>query len=157
MIFYLRYRKDPTEYYGHGVYLHANTISEIRDDPDSIVGRFTSRDVLVEITEQQCSEIENSSEPSKLIADWFGLPYQKYIVAEDKLPNVVELLDDRQAFNQPCRFGNLVEGHAVYCHNHTWVDAPRKCRRTWYTGGQTRDEDCPGYEPNTSRRDSTDE
>ena len=63
--------------------------------------------------------------------------------------NLVELMaDDDCAFDQPCAFGNRVEGHAVYCHNTTWGGAPRKCRRTWYTGGETRDEDCPGYVAN---------
>jgi hypothetical protein len=42
----------------------------------------------------------------------------------------------------------------VYCHNQTWKDAPRKCRRTWYTGGEINDEDCPGYEPNTGSADA---
>lgn len=62
--------------------------------------------------------------------------------------NLVEMIDNNQAFNQPCAFGNLIEGHAVYCHNDSWLYAPRKCRRTWYTGGERRDEDCPGYVPN---------
>jgi hypothetical protein len=64
--------------------------------------------------------------------------------------NVVEMIDDGEGggFNQPCRFGNLCAGHAVYCHNEKWLYGPRKCRRTWYTGGERRDEDCPGYEPN---------
>ena len=50
--------------------------------------------------------------------------------------------------DQPCKFGYRVGTHAVYCHNHKWEDAPRKCRRTWYTRGKTRDEDCLGYIPN---------
>ena len=62
--------------------------------------------------------------------------------------NLVEWMDDDQAFDQPCAHGNRVNGHAVYCHNTGWPAAPRKCRRTWYTGGKTRDEDCPGYEAN---------
>lgn len=65
--------------------------------------------------------------------------------------NIVEMVADESSFNQPCRFGNLVEGHAVYCHNDAWVDSPRKCRRTWYTGGEVRDEDCPGFETNPAR------
>ena len=64
-------------------------------------------------------------------------------------PFVVELIaDDDCAFDQPCRYGHRVEDHAVYCHNATWKDAPAKCRRTWYTGGRVRDEDCPGFEAN---------
>ena len=64
--------------------------------------------------------------------------------------NLVELIADDEdcAFDQPCAFGHRVETHAVYCHNSEWPDAPRKCRRTWYTGGKERDEDCPGYKPN---------
>jgi len=65
--------------------------------------------------------------------------------------NIVELLQDDDsdcAFDQPCRFGHRVEGHAVYCHNEDWADSPRKCRRTWYTNGRIKDEDCPGFELN---------
>jgi hypothetical protein len=40
--------------------------------------------------------------------------------------NLVELIDDSQGFNQPCAFGNLCEGHAVYCHNDGWLYSPRK-------------------------------
>ena len=60
--------------------------------------------------------------------------------------NIVELVsDEEQAFDQPCAFGNRCGGHAVYCHNEAWPNAPRKCRRSWYTGGEVRDEDCPGF------------
>lgn len=64
--------------------------------------------------------------------------------------NLVELIADPEecAYDQACRFGHRVGGHAVYCHNETWEDSPRKCRRTWYTGGAARDEDCPGFEAN---------
>lgn len=63
--------------------------------------------------------------------------------------NLVELVSDEDGgFDQPCMFGNRVEGHAVYCHNSKWLYSPRKCRRTWYTGGKTRDEDCEGFCPN---------
>jgi hypothetical protein len=51
-------------------------------------------------------------------------------------------------FNQPCKFGNLAPGHKVYCTNAKWLYAPSKCCRTWYTGGETRDEDCEGFAPN---------
>ena len=61
--------------------------------------------------------------------------------------NLVEMVGDESAFDQPCRHGNRVESHAVYCHSET-PGMPRKCRRTWYTGGKTRDEDCPGFVPN---------
>ena len=69
--------------------------------------------------------------------------------------NIVEAIqgpDSDCAFDQPCQFGHRVEGHAVYCHNDNWRDGPRKCRRTWYTGGKTGDEDCPGFEPNRDFR-----
>lgn len=66
--------------------------------------------------------------------------------------NIVEAIQEPDAdcaFDQPCKFGHRVEGHAVYCHNDAWHDGPRKCRRTWYTGGETKDEDCPGFQPNS--------
>lgn len=65
--------------------------------------------------------------------------------------NIVELVTaggDDCAFDQPCKWGHRVEGHAVYCHNEAWDDSPRKCRRTWYTGGEIKDEDCAGFEAN---------
>ena len=66
--------------------------------------------------------------------------------------NLVELFDHDDdggmAFDQPCIFGNRCGGHAVYCHNDEWKEGPRKCRRTWYTGGRERDEDCEGFKPN---------
>ena len=61
--------------------------------------------------------------------------------------NLVELIGEESAFDQPCIFGNRVENHAVYCHLGN-PNAPRKCRRTWYTGGEIKDEDCPFYKPN---------
>lgn len=68
--------------------------------------------------------------------------------------NLVEALSDDVAFDQRCAYGCRVDGHAVYCHNNDWVDAPRKCRRSWYYGQDEaakehmRDEDCPGFKPN---------
>ena len=72
--------------------------------------------------------------------------------------NLVELLTDPEdsAFDQRCKHGNRVDGHAVYCHNETWPDAPRKCRHTWYYGPDAvgvQDEDCPGYGPNSNTTD----
>jgi hypothetical protein len=64
--------------------------------------------------------------------------------------NLMELIAEESAFDHPCKHGNRVECHAVYCNNMEWKDAPRKCRRTWYTGGEVRDEDCPGFAPNES-------
>lgn len=37
--------------------------------------------------------------------------------------NLVELIADEQR-SAPCRFGNIVEGHACYCHH---PHGPRKC------------------------------
>ena len=64
--------------------------------------------------------------------------------------NVVEIVADQDdcAWDQPCKYGHRVESHAVYCHNDWWEEAPRKCRRTWYTGGAVRDEDCAGFRAN---------
>lgn len=65
--------------------------------------------------------------------------------------NLVEMIQDGDsdcAWDQPCKFGHRVEGHAVYCHNESWDDSPRKCRRTWATGGDIKDEDCPGFQRN---------
>lgn len=67
--------------------------------------------------------------------------------------NIVEVMQESGAdcaFDQPCKFGHRVEGHAVYCHNDAWSDGPRKCRRTWYSGGEVKDEDCPGFQPNAA-------
>lgn len=61
--------------------------------------------------------------------------------------NLVELMSDESAFDQPCKYGNRVETHSVYCHNEK-DGMPRKCHRTWYTGGNVRDEDCEGFEQN---------
>ena len=63
--------------------------------------------------------------------------------------NLVEMIEDGE-FNQPCRFGHLISGHAVYCHcdSEHADEMSRKCRRTWYTGGEKRDEECPGFERN---------
>jgi hypothetical protein len=74
-------------------------------------------------------------------------------VSDKPTANLVELLADEGdcAFDQPCAHGHRVEVHAVYCHNTEWADAPRKCRRTWYSGGEVRDEDCPGFKPNPAR------
>ncbi len=67
--------------------------------------------------------------------------------------NLVEIAasvegDNECAFDQRCKFGHRVESHAVYCHNDNWDDSPRKCRRSWYTNGKVKDEDCAGFEPN---------
>lgn len=60
--------------------------------------------------------------------------------------NLVETFE-KPNFNQSCVYGNLIEGHAVYCHCKN-INAPRKCKRTWYTKGIIKDEDCQFYKPN---------
>lgn len=72
--------------------------------------------------------------------------------------NLVEMFyadEDESSFDQPCKYGNRVSGHAVYCHNNDWADAPRKCRRTWYTGGEIRDEDCEGFCANSQYKEKS--
>lgn len=70
------------------------------------------------------------------------------------MTNLVEFFADEEecAFDQPCEHGHRVEHHSVYCHNETWRDAPRKCKRTWYWGRgadkELQDEACPGFKPN---------
>ena len=62
----------------------------------------------------------------------------------------VEMLADESAFDQPCKFGNRVECHSVYCHSEN-KNSPRKCRHTWYWGKDAigkQDKDCEFYEPN---------
>ena len=54
--------------------------------------------------------------------------------------------------NQPCIYGELVEGHSVYCNNDAspW----RKCHHSWYYGREQSitdkraDEDCEFFSPN---------
>lgn len=62
--------------------------------------------------------------------------------------NLVAAFADEVCFDQPCAFGQRVDGHAVYCTNEKWDDAPRKCRRTWYTGGEVSDYTCEGFKEN---------
>jgi hypothetical protein len=78
---------------------------------------------------------------------------------ERRVFNVVEALagnpcDDPEGggFDQPCVFGNRVGHHAVYCHNSTWPDSPRKCRRGpgyarlhGISEKENRHENCPGF------------
>lgn len=61
---------------------------------------------------------------------------------------VIARMEEDSDFDQPCIFGHRCGGHSVYCCNDEWKDAPRKCRRTWYTGGKIKGEDCLGYKPN---------
>src|SRR5262245_34377857 len=74
--------------------------------------------------------------------------------------NIVERIaegEDDLGFDRPCVFGHHIRFHAVYCHNTTWKDAPRKCWRQekgaqdnfLYDGDDDFFfEDCPGFAPN---------
>ena len=67
------------------------------------------------------------------------------------IARVLEGVEPDTAFDQKCKYGCRVNGHAVYCHNFNWEDHPRKCRHTWYFGEDEKgmqDEDCKGYCPN---------
>lgn len=41
--------------------------------------------------------------------------------------NLVELIADDEQRPAPCAWGNIVVGHACYCHNDEWSEGPRKC------------------------------
>lgn len=42
--------------------------------------------------------------------------------------NLVELCADaEEQQDSPCKWGNIVVGHACYCHNDSWKEGPRKC------------------------------
>lgn len=42
--------------------------------------------------------------------------------------NLVELAaDGGEQVQAPCKWGNVVVGHACYCHNDAWTEGPRKC------------------------------
>lgn len=63
--------------------------------------------------------------------------------------NLVEMCEEGQ-WNQKCKHGHLIEGHAVYCHSDK-PNAPRKCKHTWFWGKNekgSQDEDCPLFELN---------
>mgnify|MGYP000160791946 FL=1 len=78
------------------------------------------------------------------------LPPEQELTADNLVETFMD--DEDSAFDQPCRFGHRVGGHSVYCHNSHWPNAPRKCHRSWYTGGEFKDEDCAGYAPNPNRK-----
>lgn len=40
--------------------------------------------------------------------------------------SLVELIADKSS-QAPCKFGNIVEDHACYCHADHWEEGPRKC------------------------------
>lgn len=42
--------------------------------------------------------------------------------------NIVELAADQDEQKPaPCKWGNIVVGHACYCHKDDWKEGPRKC------------------------------
>jgi hypothetical protein len=55
--------------------------------------------------------------------------------------NLVEMISDEQE-PSPCIWGNVVVGHACYCHHD---DGPRKCRLYW--GGVEEMKTCDMFEP----------
>ena len=67
------------------------------------------------------------------------------------VPLFASSIGEECVHDQSCKYGLRVNGHAVYCENKDWKDKPRKCRRSWYSGEKTRDEDCPGFKLNESK------
>lgn len=55
-------------------------------------------------------------------------------------------VDEDTKYDQPCHYGLRVGNHAVYCENEKM--SCRKCKRSWYTCGEERDEDCEGFKIN---------
>lgn len=58
--------------------------------------------------------------------------------------NIVEAIASElgeEMEQSPCRWGNVVVGHACYCHHQ---DGPRKCRLYW--GGEAEMTTCPMFE-----------
>lgn len=54
--------------------------------------------------------------------------------------NLVELFEEPEP--APCKWGNIVEGHACYCHHRL---GPRKCH-VWRNGLEWKRENCELYE-----------
>jgi hypothetical protein len=65
--------------------------------------------------------------------------------------NLNEICEEEH-YDQPCQFGNRTSG-SVYCHSKH-PNSPRKCRRSWYTGNEVKDEDCQYYKPNNKKENS---
>lgn len=113
---------------------------EYKDDEDT-GGHAYPADVRAKYEELKgVPEFDPEWTAEKFIANEIG--------AEANLVELVGMFDEESAWDQPCLYGNRCGGHAVYCHNDGWLYSPRKCRRTWYTGGEVKDEDCPGFHPN---------
>lgn len=61
--------------------------------------------------------------------------------------NIVEMVsDEEQAFDQPCKHGNRVGGHSVYCHSEK--AGYRKCFYRWESQRRHEANECGGYEAN---------
>lgn len=115
------------------------------------IGEYDENDEQKVVWEADYKDTENDPlyPPAIVRAKYEELIGHQPEAQSDPIVNLVEMMADEDcAFDQPCAYGHRVEGHAVYCHNTTWLYAPCKCRRTWYTGGTERDEDCEGYKPN---------
>lgn len=55
-------------------------------------------------------------------------------VLRARMINIVEMIAG-ESHDSPCKFGNIVDGHACYCH-HESPDAPRKCP-IWRSCGES--------------------
>lgn len=45
--------------------------------------------------------------------------------------NLLDLIEDMQVFDQPCKFANRCGNHSIYCHSED-KNAPRKCTYRMY-------------------------
>jgi hypothetical protein len=64
--------------------------------------------------------------------------------------NLVELISDDEEMEQsPCKHGNIVTGHACYCHSEA-PKAPRKCP-IWRMGNEWNITNCQFFEPSAEQ------
>src|SRR5690349_13055788 len=104
--YFVAFRLNPTRLSSYG---SARRDCDLREA--ATIGMSSGGDGVQvrEITEAQVDELCASEEPSKTLAAWYGLPYQKYVPETVSEPNVVELIAGEDGgFDQPCRFGNRV-------------------------------------------------
>lgn len=100
---------------------------------------------------------DNGEPPANVRAEYERLiGYDPATWRNESAGNIVEMMQDDDAdcaFDQPCKWGHRVEGHAVYCHNPTWLYAPSKCRRgkSW-SDDEWPHEGCAGFSPNKNAR-----
>ncbi len=111
-------------------------------------GDPTGPSVYVVVSDDDKGDMIDSLFEAMSVAQGLTAPMPETYVL-DKMKgavNVVEWISgDDTGFDQPCAFGHRVESYAVYCHNTAWPGGPGKCHRTWYSGGEVRDEDCAGF------------